>query len=123
MKTQNSVIKFLDEIVKRFSDNIAIIDGEDSYTFSDVYKISRAIGTWFLKQGISGENISVLLPKKASAILSFFGSLYAANTYVPLDYNDANERKLKIISKVSSPVVITFTLYVPSSLSNGLSVL
>lgn len=107
MKTRNSVIKFLDEIVVKIPDNTAIVDGEDSYTFSEVWKMSRAIGTWFLKKGIEGENIAVLLPKKASAIISFFGCLYSANTYVPLDYNDANERKLKIISKVSSPVVIT----------------
>ena len=107
MKTRNTVIKFLDDIVNKYPENIAIVDGEGSFTFKDVYKLSRGIGTWLLKKGITGENVAVLLPKSASAILSFFGCLYAANTYVPLDYNDANERKLKIISKVSSPVVIT----------------
>ena len=107
MKTRNSVIKFLDEIVSKIPNNTALVDGDDSYTFLDLWKKSRAFGTWLLNKGITGENVAILLPKKASAIISFFGCLYGANTYVPIDYNDANERILKIISKVSSPVVIT----------------
>jgi len=104
---RNNVISYLDDIVNKVPDNIAIEDGKDNITFSNLYKISRGLGTWFLENGYTNKNIAILLPKKASAIISFFGCLYSGNTYVPLDYNDANERIIKIIKKVNSPIVIT----------------
>ena len=104
---QNNVIKFLDNIVLQRANNIAIEDGNEKITFSDLYKSSRGVGTWLLEKGHTNKNIAILLPKKASAIISFFGCLYSGNTYVPLDYNDANERIVRIIKKVDSPIVIT----------------
>lgn len=104
---RNSVISFLDDIANKIPDNIAIEDGIDKITFSDLRKVSRGMGTWLLQNEYEGRNIAILLPKKTCAIISFFGCLYSGNVYVPLDYNDANERITKIIKKVEAPVVIT----------------
>ncbi len=104
---RNSVIKYLDDIVLTQGNSIAIEDGEEKVTFSQLHKSARGLGTWLLSHGYTRKNIAIFLPKKASAIISFFGCLYAGNTYVPLDYNDANERVLRIIRKVDAPMVIT----------------
>lgn len=104
---RNNAISFLDDIAKKIPNNIAIVDGEKQISFLDLHKLSRGTGTWLLQNGYTGENIAILLPKGSPAIVSFFGSLYSGNVYVPLDYNDAKERIVKIISKVEAPIVIT----------------
>ncbi len=107
LKERNSAIRFLDETAGKFANRIAIEDAAETVTFKELQKLSKSVGTWLLKNGYKNENIAILLPKKICAIVSFFGALYSANTYVPLDYNDAPERILKIIEKVDSPLVIT----------------
>lgn len=107
LEKRNSAIRFLDDTAARFSGNVAIEDAGDTVTFSELQALSKSVGTWLLKNGYKNENIAILLPKKICAIVSFFGVLYSGNTYVPLDYNDAAERALKIIEKVDSPLVIT----------------
>lgn len=109
MKHQTSVIEFLDRAAERFPDKTAVIDGDGSYTFDRLRKLSRALGTLLLKKGLTGRNIAVLLPKKASALIAFFGCLYGGCTYVPLDTGDAAERLNRIIEKVGAPLVITDT--------------
>ncbi len=107
LEKRNSAIRFLDDTAARFGDRVAIEDAGDEVTFSGLQTISKAAGTWLLENGYKNKNIAILLPKKICAIVSFFGALYSGNTYVPLDYNDAAERALKIIEKVDSPLVIT----------------
>lgn len=107
MKTINSAIAYLDMISAKIPTNVAIADAEEEYTFEELRKMSRAVGTFLLRNKYTNCNISILLPKKASAVISFFGCLYSGNVYVPIDCNDADERIVKIISKVSSPIVIT----------------
>ena len=85
MKKTASVISYLDIISEKIPTNIAIEDAEDKYTFFNLRKMSRAVGTYLLKNKYTNQNISIFLPKSASAIISFFGCLYSGNIYVPLD--------------------------------------
>ncbi len=107
MERQTSAIEFLDRTAARFPDKTAVTDGEDDYTFSRLRELARALGTLLLKKGLNGRNIAVLLPKKLSALIAFFGCLYGGCTYVPLDIGDATERLNRMIEKVGAPLVIT----------------
>ena len=104
---RNNAVSYLDDIATKIPENIAIVDGEIQISYMDLLKLSKGVGTWLTENGYTRKNIAILLPKGSSAIISFFGSLYSGNTYVPLDYNDAKDRIIKIIKKVEAPVVIT----------------
>lgn len=107
LKNRNSAVNFLKETAKRFGDNTAMVNGEDSVTFNELKCVSAKIGTYLLKNGFSGKNIAVLLPKSIFAAESFFGILYAASVYVPLDLGDAIPRIETIIKNVDAAAVIT----------------
>lgn len=107
LKNINSVIKLLDITAERSGGKTAVVDGDESVSFSRLRHISRSVGTYLLSNGCTNMNIAILLPKKLCAIVSFFGCLYSANTYVPLDYKDAHERIVSIVRNVGAPCVIT----------------
>ena len=45
LKNRNSAVNFLKETAKRFGDNTAMVNGEDSVTFNELKCVSAKIGT------------------------------------------------------------------------------
>lgn len=107
LKKRNSAIMFLEENIKKYEKNIAVDDAGTKFTFEDIYKNSRSVASAILEKNVKNLNIAVMLPKGADAICAFFGCLYSAKTYVPLDYNDADARLLSIVAAVDCGLVIT----------------
>ncbi len=80
-----NVLEYLEATAPRVPDKTAYSDGTDSVTFSEVYKYSRAVGSYLSENGLTSEPIVVLTKKHPRAIPCFFGAVYAGSMYVPID--------------------------------------
>lgn len=103
---KNSALYMLEESAEKLPDNIAAEDEFTSVTFSQLREKARKIGT-YLAENAKSENIAILLPKRVCFIISELGVLYSGKAYVPVDYNDARDRLVEIISGSDVQCVIT----------------
>lgn len=107
LEKRNSAVNFLEKTASEFAGNTAMTEGGNSVTFSQLGQVSEKIGTYLIDNGYSNKNIAVFLPKSIAAAETFFGILYAASVYVPLDMGDAYPRVETIMRNVDAAAVIT----------------
>ena len=82
---QNHVLDYLDETVKRVPGKVAFADEETSYTFQEIYDISRSIGTCLHEKGYYKEPVIVFMRKSPRTVAAFFSVINAGCFYVPID--------------------------------------
>ena len=83
MKT--NVLQYLEKTVCRVPDKVAFANENCERTFKEVYDNSRAIGSQLSRDGFYNQPIVVYMKKHPDTIISFFGTIYGGNYYVPLD--------------------------------------
>ncbi|MBX9769066.1 MAG: amino acid adenylation domain-containing protein [Bdellovibrionales bacterium] len=100
-----SCVLFLEETVKKYAAKVAFTDKDQSLTFFQLrtksLKIANALS------GI-GRNrpVAVFLPKSCNSIISFIGTLYSGNFYVPLDVRNPADRIARIIQDLKPSAII-----------------
>ncbi len=119
-KISNSAINFLEKTAVTHKDKPALYDYKSEVSFGELREYSVAAGTW-LCRNTKGRNIAVLLPKSIECIISFFGVLYSGKTYVPIDYNDANDRICQIVKNSDAELVITDEKYAELFKTKGIA--
>ncbi len=110
---------FLDS-VEKYADNIAVICGEEEFTYQEIYNYSMCIMDEIVKHGVSkGEIIAVIQPKGWEQIVSVLGVLMAGCVYLPLTTNTPNNRIDYILNICDVKIVLTKDQkYNPDSLSH-----
>lgn len=99
---QNHVLDYLDPTVKRVPQKIAFADDEISYTFQQVYDISRSIGTCLAHKGYYKEPVIVFMRKSPRTIVTFFSIITAGCFYVPID-EEMPEARIQLILENCKP--------------------
>ena len=75
------------------SDNIALVAGDSTLTYSELNKKSNRIANALIKKGIKPKsNILVMLPRDSNLIATIIGILKAGCTFVPIDLEYPKER-------------------------------
>ena len=95
-----NLIDYLEHSSKKFKDKIAIEDNNTNVSFKKLIEKSKVIGYLIFKSlGVKNQNqaIVVFLPKSCDSIISFLGTLYSGNFYIPLDVNSPKKRISKIL--------------------------
>ncbi|MDD2392896.1 MAG: amino acid adenylation domain-containing protein [Eubacteriales bacterium] len=82
---QYNVLEYLEDTVNRVPGKMAFSDGNFSVTFAEVYRQSRAVGTWLSVRQYYNEPVVVFMNKHPKTITAFLGVIYSGNHYVPLD--------------------------------------
>lgn len=104
---QKLAIEYLLKTKGRFPNKIAIVDGEQSITFLEIYKKSLSLAYWITTEfQITNQPISVNLQKSIDAIIAFLAIQLAGNIYVPLDIDTPYKRKEKILKTLGSNLVL-----------------
>ena len=105
----NSCVCLLERAAKLYSDRTAFEDKDGSITFLELYKKSRNVGTWLLKNCKTGRlnPVIVYLPKSINSIISFMGAMYASSPYVPIDYAIPMARMEKTADNLHPTAIIT----------------
>ncbi|QKG84618.1 amino acid adenylation domain-containing protein [Kroppenstedtia pulmonis] len=96
--------------VARYQDQIAVVDGESTYTYHDLNKKADQIA-FLLRQNKVGPGtiIGVYQKRSIDLIASFLGVLKAGANFVPLDPSYPMERITWMIKDTCTPVILTQT--------------
>jgi len=106
MFMQNNVLNYLNHIVKEKPDKTAFSDGTGSLTFEQVYRQSRAIGSFLVRKGIYKKPVVVFMRKSPQEVAAFFGAVTGGDFYVPIDEEMPGSRIQLILDNVQSPLII-----------------
>ncbi|MFT4579546.1 MAG: D-alanine--poly(phosphoribitol) ligase subunit 1 [Nitrospinales bacterium] len=100
---QKLAIEYLLKTKDRFPKKIAIVDGEQSITFFELWRKSLALAYWITTEfQITNQPISVNLQKSIDAIIALLAIQLTGNIYVPLDIDTPDKRKEKILKTLGS---------------------
>lgn len=103
---QNHVLNYLHKIVAEKPDKTAFSDGTVSFTFAEVDKRCRSIGSYLSSRQIYKRPIVVFMQKSPQEITAFFGIIAGGCFYVPIDEEMPSGRIQLILNNVQSPLVI-----------------
>ena len=103
---QKNVLEYLEATVAKFPEKVAYGDEESTTTFSQVYKNSRAIGSFLNKIGIYKEPVVVFMNRTVHSITAFYGVVYGGNFYVPIDPEIPHFRIELILKKLDPKIII-----------------
>ena len=101
----NTILDYIDAIENEYSNKCAYVDDTQSYSFSDVKKMARTIGSFLAKRIDMYSPVVIYMEKKAYNISTFMGASYAGCFYVPIDSQMPNDR-VQLIYKCLNPAVI-----------------
>lgn len=107
-----SVLDYLENSYRKYPDKLAVVEGEESYTYKELSEKAKALGSLLAEKSLE-ENapVVVLLDKELRALPSFWGITYAGGIYTPLDVH-APVKRLSLIMEVLQPAfVITSQLF------------
>lgn len=103
---QNNVLEYLEYTTKRVPDKLSFTDGKESITYSETMTNARAIGSYIAKQGHYNEPIVVFMGKHPRTIVSFLGTVYSGNYYVPIDDEMPKHRIELILNNIKPKAII-----------------
>ena len=103
---KTNILEYLEESAHRYGDKVALTDGADSLTFTELHRKAEAIGSLLLSKGIYRQAVSVLMDKHPDTVCAFLGVLYAGCFYVCADPESPDARILSVIESVRSQVII-----------------
>lgn len=106
MKNITNVLEYLEHSAERFPDKPAYIDAQSSYTFSELERAARAVGSALCGVVQKGCPVAVYMEKSVQQIAAFFGVAYAGAFYSPIDVDMPAQRAQMILDTLETPVVI-----------------
>ena len=74
-----NILEYLEESASDVPDKIAFSTGNESRTFGEVLSLSRAAGTYFLKNDYRSEPIVVLMEKHPDTVTTFLGQFVGSS--------------------------------------------
>lgn len=113
----STILQILEETEKKYPEKIAFADLFESFTFSQLVKGAKRIGS-FISNRLSPNNpIVIYMDKKAYNMLAFMGVLYAGCFYVPIDSQMPLER-IKLILETLNPSMILYDDVTEKNIAN-----
>lgn len=101
-----SVLDYLEKSLCLYPDKLAVVHGEESYTYRELTQKAKAMGSYLVSLGLTiNAPVVVLLDKELRALPTFWGITYGGGIYVPLDAH-APVNRLKLIMEVLQPAFV-----------------
>ncbi|WP_462411188.1 amino acid adenylation domain-containing protein [Neobacillus sp. Marseille-QA0830] len=117
-----NVLEYLRDTAAQYPDKTAIIDGNRSITFCELNLRAKWLG-FAINKRVNNINspIGIFLPKGLESIISFIGTLYSGNFYVPIDIKSPQARIHALLSNLNPSLIITNQQYKSMLLAYGVS--
>lgn len=103
---QKNILEYLEKTAITYTDKLAFSNGKDGLTFGEVYKRSRAIGSFLCDNGYYREPIAVIMDKHPNVLTAFWGCVYAGCFYACIDEKMPQARVLAIFEKLLPRAII-----------------
>ncbi len=101
-----SVLDYLEKSFALYPDKLAVVHGEENYTYRELTRKAKAMGSFLVSLGLTiNAPVVVLLDKELRALPTFWGITYGGGIYVPLDAH-APVNRLKLIMEVLQPAFV-----------------
>ncbi len=101
---------------------IAVMDDTGTYTWHQLAGMSAGLGAYLARQ-TQKDKIGLLLPTGAGFFVSFFGTLLAGKSVVPINFLLGEREITHIITDSGIDTVLTFPLFVEKLSALGLKVI
>lgn len=101
-----NVLEYLEHSAQEFPDKISYADETFSYTYGELLKTAKAIGTGLLKKETARGPVIVYMDKCPKDIAAFMGVLYAGCFYVPVDTAMPEQRVELIIENLKPSAIL-----------------
>ena len=102
-----SVFHLFEEQVKKTPDTIAISDGSQEYTFSELYDLSNNVAHDINSRGPTQKPIGLLLDRSVDMVVVMLGILKSGRVFIALDPIFPKERILYILKSSETDLIIT----------------
>jgi len=103
-----NILDYLEETVLTINPNKpAFISAQTTMSFSDLYKSSKAIGSFISSHKFKNKPIIVFMEKSPEMISAFFGVVYSGNLYVPLD-KEMPKIRIQMVLDIIKPEMILY---------------
>ena len=101
------ILDYLEATASQYPDKTAFADPGSSITFTELVRLSRAVGSALASKVAPRSTIGFYMDKSVSAVCGFMGAVYAGCAYSQLNLRHPAARIHAILNTLSSPVVVT----------------
>ena len=112
---QTNILEYLEKTVKEVPDKTAYTDGKHGLTFAEVFRYSRAIGSYLSREGFYRELVVIYMKKSPEAVAAFYGAVYGRCFYVPFD-EEMPEYRVSLILETLKPRLMICDAYTEKKL-------
>ena len=113
---QTNILEYLEKTVKEVPDKTAYTDGKHGLTFAEVFRYSRAIGSYLSREGFYREPVVIYMKKSPEAVAAFYGAVYGRCFYVPFD-EEMPEYRVSLILETLKPRLMICDAYTEKKLA------
>ena len=113
---QTNILEYLEKTVKEVPDKTAYTDGKHGLTFAEVFRYSRAIGSYLSREGFYREPVVIYMKKSPEAVAAFYGAVYGRCFYVPFD-EEMPEYRVSLILDTLKPRLMICDAYTEKKLT------
>lgn len=112
---QTNILEYLEKTVKEVPDKTAYTDGKHGLTFAEVFRYSRALGSYLSREGFYREPVVIYMKKSPEAVAAFYGAVYGRCFYVPFD-EEMPEYRVSLILETLKPRLMICDAYTEKKL-------
>lgn len=104
---QNLAIDYLRQTVRRHPQKTAIVDGDHSITFAELWSHALSLAESIMAQG-GADVIVVPIAKSIAAIVAYAAAQLCGSVYVPLDPATPSRRRQRMLTKLGPHAVLDY---------------
>ena len=102
---QTNILEYLEQTVTRVPHKTAFANDVCGITFRETYDQARSIGSFLSAEGLYRQPVVVFMKKHPTTLVSFFGTIYSGNYYVPLD-DEMPRHRIDLILQTLNPSAV-----------------
>lgn len=107
MKDMDNILEYLEKTESRYPDRLAVDDGNLYFSWNELLKLSRRMGTAISRHTKTGKPVAILAEKSAVTLAAMFGTIYAGCFYVMIDPFQPAARLKEILRILEPELIIT----------------
>ena len=101
-----NVLEYLEQSAQKYPDKIAVKDTACAYTYEQLWKMARHIGSRLTKHTTPNHPVCVFADKSADTLAVFFGLIYAGCFYTLVDPSFPEARIQSMLSVLEPDVIV-----------------
>ena len=101
-----NVLEYLEQSAQKYPDKIAVKDTACAYTYEQLWKTARHIGSRLVKHTTPNHPVCVFADKSADTLAVFFGIVYAGCFYTLVDPSFPEARIRSMLSVLEPEVIV-----------------